>query len=189
MRLIRAAATPGTDTADPRRPRTSETADEALAALFLGHSRALVGLARLLVDDLATAEDVVQDAFAATYRRWASIRTPDAALPYLRAAVINHARKRLRDRQHGARVTALDPVDHADPDSATDALERRHVVLAALRLLPPRQRQVLVLRYYLDLPESQIADQLGLTRGAVHKHATRAAESMRTHLGHLGEAP
>ena len=188
MRLIRAGARPGTDAGPPGRPSAPESADEALSALFLGHSRALVGLARLLVDDLATAEDVVQDAFAATYRRWTSIRSPDAALPYLRAAVVNQARKRLRDRQHGARVSALDPVDHADPDNATDALERQHVVLAALRRLPPRQRQVVVLRYYLDLTESQIADQLGLTRGAVHRHATRAAETLRTRLG-PGEAP
>lgn len=189
MRLIRAAATSGVDSGAPDRATAPESADEALSALFLGHSRALVGLARLLVDDLATAEDVVQDAFAATYRRWAAIRTPDAALPYLRAAVVNQARKRLRDRQHGARVSSIEPVDRADPDSATDALERQHVVLAALRRLPPRQRQVVVLRYYLDLPEAQIADQLGLTRGAVHRHATRAAESLRMHLGDLGEAP
>jgi RNA polymerase sigma-70 factor (sigma-E family) len=188
VRLIRAGARPGTDAGPLGRPSAPESADEALSALFLGHSRALVGLARLLVDDLATAEDVVQDAFAATYRRWTSIRSPDAALPYLRAAVVNQARKRLRDRQHGARVSALDPVDRADPDSATDALEHQHVVLAALRRLPPRQRQVVVLRYYLDLTESQIADQLGLTRGAVHRHATRAAATLRTRLD-LGEAP
>ena len=159
----------------------AEGVDDALAALFLVHSRALVGLARLLVDDLATAEDVVQDAFAATYRRWWAIRTPDAALPYLRVAVVNHARKRIRDRQHGGRVVGELP-DRADSGArmdSFDALEQRHVVLAALRALSYRQRQVVVLRYYLDLSEAQVADQLGLTRGAVHRHAARATEALR----------
>ncbi len=159
--------------------------DDALAALFLVHSRGLVGLARLLVDDLATAEDVVQDAFAATYRRWSAIRTPEAALPYLRVAVVNHARKRIRDRQHGGRVVA-DLADRADSRVRTDsfdALDQRHVVLAALRALSYRQRQVVVLRFYLDLSEAQVADQLGLTRGAVHRHAARATDALRDLLG------
>lgn len=138
-------------TGAPARPRRAggrrdgfpaEDVDEALTALFLVHGRGLVGLARLLVDDLATAEDVVQDAFAATYRRWTAIRTPESALPYLRAAVVNYA-------------------------------------LAALRALSYRQRQVVVLRYYLDLSEAQVADQLGLTRGAVHRHAVRATDALR----------
>jgi RNA polymerase sigma-70 factor (sigma-E family) len=158
----------------------AEGVDEALAALFLVHGRGLVGLARLLVDDLATAEDVVQDAFAATYRRWSAIRTPEAALPYLRVAVVNHARKRIRDRQHGGRVVGELP-DRADSrrTDSFDALEQRHVVLAALRALSYRQRQVVVLRYYLDLSEAQVADQLGLTRGAVHRHAARATDALR----------
>jgi RNA polymerase sigma-70 factor (sigma-E family) len=149
------------------------------------HSRGLVGLARLLVDDLATAEDVVQDAFAATYRRWSAIRTPEAALPYLRVAVVNHARKRIRDRQHGGRVVA-DLPDRADSRvriDSFDALDQRHVVLAALRALSYRQRQVVVLRFYLDLSEAQVADQLGLTRGAVHRHAARATDALRDLLG------
>lgn len=177
-------------TGAPARPRRAggrrdgfpaEDVDEALAALFLVHGRGLVGLARLLVDDLATAEDVVQDAFAATYRRWPAIRTPESALPYLRAAVVNYARKRIRDRQHGGRVVGEAP-DLADPRArgdVIDALEQRHVVLAALRALSYRQRQVVVLRYYLDLSEAQVADQLGLTRGAVHRHAVRATDALR----------
>ena len=159
----------------------ADDVDEALAALFLVHGRGLVGLARLLVDDLATAEDVVQDAFAATYRRWSAIRTPEAALPYLRVAVVNHARKRIRDRQHGGRVVGP-PADRSDSPARTDsidAVEQRHVVLAALRALSYRQRQVVVLRYYLDLSEAQVADQLGLTRGAVHRHAERATVALR----------
>src|SRR6476661_5795448 len=81
------------------------------------------------------ADDVVQEAFAATYRRWSAIRTPEAALPYLRVAVVNQARKRIRDRQHGGRVVA-DLADRADSWVRTDyfdALDQRHVVLAALR--------------------------------------------------------
>ena len=158
---------------------------EVLSDLFVVHGRSLVGLARLLVDDLATAEDVVQDAFVATYGRWSSIRDPDAALPYLRSAVLNQARKSLRFRQRGGRVSPPRPDDRGDPGSGPDDVERQHVVLAALRTLPYRQRQVVVLRYYLDLSEGQIADQLGVTRGSVHRQLARAAGTLRTKLDDL----
>lgn len=158
---------------------------EVLTDLFVVHSRALVGLARLLVDDQATAEDVVQDAFVATFSRWSNIRDPEAALPYLRSAVINHARKSLRSRQHGGRVSLPQPGEPEYPGPGTEAVERGHVVLTALRTLPYRQRQVVVLRYYLDLSEGQIADQLGVTRGSVHRQLARAAGTLRTELDEL----
>jgi RNA polymerase sigma-70 factor (sigma-E family) len=139
-------------------------------------------LARLLVDDQATAEDVVQDAFVATFSRWPNIRDPEATLPYLRSAVINHARKSLRSRQHGGRVGLPPPGEPEDAGPGTDAVEQGHVVLTALRTLPCRQRQVVVLRYYLDLSEVQIADQLGVTRGSVHRQLARAAAALRTTL-------
>lgn len=100
---------------------------EVLTDLFVVHSRALVGLARLLVDDQATAEDVVQDAFVATFSRWSNIRDPEAALPYLRSAVINHARKSLRSRQHGGRVSLPQPGEPEYPGPGTDAVERGNV--------------------------------------------------------------
>ena len=172
------------------RPATDalpEDPAEAVAALFLAHSRSLVGLARLLVDDVATAEDVVQDAFAATWRHWSGIRDPEAALPYLRTAVLNAARNRLRHRMRGGRVVSADGAAElvADPHDDVDALERRHVVLTALRTLPYRQRQVLVLRYYLDHTEEQVAALLGLSRGAVHQHAVRGSASLAARLAEL----
>jgi RNA polymerase sigma factor (sigma-70 family) len=96
-------------------------------------------------------------------------------------AVVNHARRRIRDRQHGGRVVG-ELTDRAESRTRTDsfdALEQRHVVLTALRALSYRQRQVVVLRYYLDLSEAQVADQLGVTRGAVHRHAARATDALR----------
>jgi RNA polymerase sigma-70 factor (sigma-E family) len=163
---------------DRPRPR-----DEALAALYHSHYVALVGTAVLLVGDVATAEDVVQDSFVAMYHTWWRLRGTSRALPYLRRAVMNRARSVLRHRALADR--------HADgpaPDIASaeeDALETlaRSSVLAALDALSPRQRQVIVLRYYADLSEAQIAGALGVTTGSVKVHATRALDSLRAALG------
>jgi len=158
------------------RPRPRE---EALAALYHGHYAALVRTAVLLVGDVGTAEDVVQDSFIATYHAWWRLRDTSRALPYLRRAVMNRARSVLRRRA----VADRHP-DRPAPDVASaeeDALERSSV-LAALAALSPRQRQVIVLRYYAGLSEAQIAAALGVTTGSVKVHATRALDSLRAAL-------
>jgi RNA polymerase sigma-70 factor (sigma-E family) len=163
--------------------------DDAVSALYAAHWRGLVRLAWLLVHDQQAAEDVVQEAFVATYRRWGSLRSPDAALGYLRTATVNGSRSALRKRgvrERYAAAQALSP-DHTRPvDSAeTSALVRtqRDEVLGVLYALPSRQREVLVLRYYLDLSESAIADALGISRGAVKSHASRGISTLRSRLG------
>jgi len=165
------------DAAEARpRPRTRE---EAVVALYRGHYAALVGTAVLLVGDVATAEDVVQDSFVAMYHAWWRLRDTSRALPYLRRAVMNRARSVLRQRA----VADRQP-DRPAPDVGSaeeDALERSSV-LAALDALSPRQRQVIVLRYYADLSEAQIAAALGVTTSSVKVHATRALDSLRAAL-------
>jgi len=156
------------------------TADEALERLYAAHWRQLVRLSVLLVRDLGTAEEVVQDAFIAVHKRWDKLRDHDRALAYLRQAVVNQSRSTLRHRMVVARHVARGP----DPDPAAGAepgevLDRRSAVLEAMRALPQRQREVLALRYYLDLSEAEIADALGISRGAVKSHASRGAAALR----------
>ena len=160
--------------------RPAWTADEALEQLYAAHWRQLVRLSVLLVRDVGTAEEVVQDAFVAVHARWSRLREPEKALAYLRQAVVNGSRSTLRHRAVVARhAAATPPADAPDPTPDTD---RRAAVLDALRALPDRQREVLALRYYLDLSEADIADTLGISRGAVKSHASRGAAALRTLL-------
>lgn len=155
--------------------------DEALSALFTAHYAGLLRLAVLMVDP-ATAEDVVQDAFARLYGRWRTLRDPAKALPYLRSCVLNGARSRLRHLKTAARHA---PPRDADAVSAEDAAlvhAEHEEVLAALDRLPQRQREVLVLRYYLDLAEADIAKTLGITAGSVKQHASRGMAALTRSL-------
>jgi len=154
------------------------TADEALEQLYAAHWRQLVRLSVLLVRDVGTAEEVVQDAFIAVHRRWDKLRDHDRALAYLRQAVVNQSRSTLRHRMVVARHVARGPDPEPDHEPG-EVLDRRAAVLEAMRALPQRQREVLALRYYLDLSEAQIADTLGISRGAVKSHASRGAAALR----------
>jgi RNA polymerase sigma-70 factor (sigma-E family) len=165
------------------------SADEALELLYAAHWRALVRLAVLLVHDQGSAEEIVQDCFVAVHARWGRLHDPDRALAYLRQSVVNRSRSHLRHlavvHRHAARENPPAPVAGADRN-AHDA-ERRETVLSALRRLPRRQREVLALRYYLDLSEAEIAETLGISRGAVKSHASRGAAALRAELGDLVE--
>ena len=153
-------------------------ADEAVTELFRAHYAGLVRVAVLLVDDDATAEDVVQDAYARLHRRWGRLRDPDAAYAYLRTAVVNGSRSRLR-RRRTARAY-VPPHDVAGPSPEAAAIDREEyaAVRAALGALPARQREVLVLRYYAALSEAEIADAIGISRGAVKSHASRGLAAL-----------
>ncbi len=157
-------------------------ADAAVDELYAAHYRRLVRLSVLLVRDVETAEEVVQDAFVAMHGRWRTLRDPDKGLAYLRQAVVNRSRSVLRRRGvETRRVPSVVP-DGPGADDHAVASERRGRVLDALRALPTRQREVLVLRYYLDLSEAEIADTLGISRGAVKSHASRGATALRRRL-------
>jgi RNA polymerase sigma-70 factor (sigma-E family) len=162
-----------------------ESAVLALVRLYDAHYAELVRVAVLLVRDHETAEDVVQDAFVQVWRRWDRLADHDRAVGYLRTSVVNGARSALRRRGTADRSDRLDRPHLADAAGADETVltrSRGDAVLAALQRLPRRQREVLVLRYYLDLSEAEIADVLGVGRGSVKTHASRGAAALRTTL-------
>jgi RNA polymerase sigma-70 factor (sigma-E family) len=165
----------------PTAEETAIDADTALEQLYAGHYAALVRLAVLLLRDQPLAEDVVQDSFVAMHRHWQGI-DPAAAPAYLRRTVVNRSRSALRHRGVVARHRPEPPGVGAAADEPLLEQERRARVLDALAALPTRQREVLVLRHYLDLSEADIAATLGISRGAVKSHASRAAVALRRTL-------
>ena len=154
-----------------------EDGPATIADLYAAHRLALVRIAVLLVDDLETAQDVVQEAFAGLHSRSRRLLPqPDRALAYLRASVVNGSRSALRRRR-----TARGYVPpHEPPGDSPEALavlaEEHREVLDAVRGLAPRQREVLVLRYWSGLDEAAIAETLGISRGAVKSTASRALD-------------
>jgi RNA polymerase sigma-70 factor (sigma-E family) len=163
-------------------------ADEAVTRLFAAHYRTLVRLAALLLADRAVAEEVVQDAYVRLHQHWRQLRDPHKALGYLRTSVVNAARSAQRRRGVADRYVATlrPPPDAPSAEhGALGALEHARVI-AALRELPARQREALVLRYYLDLSEQEIAEAMGISRGAVKSHASRGLAALRTTLEHIG---
>ena len=149
-----------------------------MSALYQQHWAGLVRLAVLMVDDRQAAEDVVQEAFAELYRRW-PLRGPDAALAYLRTAVLNRSRSVLRRRKVARLYIPPHEAPNASAESAAVLSEERTQVQRALQGLPRRMREVLVLRYYLDLGEAQIADALDISPGSVKTHASRGLAALR----------
>lgn len=162
--------------------------DDAIRELYAGHWNRLVRLAWLLLRDQLAAEDAVQDAFVSTHRSWASIRDSGRAVAYLQTSVVNACRSVQRhnvvvDRQNAREAAAADVPGRASLDSAeTHALQaaERDAMIASLAALPTRQREVLVLRYYADLSEAQIADALDISPGSVKAHAHRGLNTLRT---------
>ncbi len=167
------------------------SADEALEQLYAAHWRELVRLSVLLLRDAGAAEEVVQDAFVAVHGRWDRIRDPAKALAYLRQSVVNRSRSGLRHRAVVQRhlAAAPPPATAAPADEPSLVSDRRTAVLDAMRALPERQREVLALRHYLDLSEAEIADALGISRGAVKSHASRGSARLRELLASYLEEP
>jgi RNA polymerase sigma-70 factor (sigma-E family) len=169
-------------------PASDPAADSAgqpsdlVAGLFRAHAVALVRVATLLLGDQQSAEDVVQDAFFGLYRGLPGLRDRSKALPYLRASVINGSRSVLRARKRAF----LRKVQHEPPvwsaESAAMAGEDRKALLAAVARLPRRAREVLALRYYLDLADHEIAAALGISRATVSSTASRALAKLARDL-------
>ena len=144
----------------------------------------MLRLATGLVDQPAAAEDVVQDAFASLYRKWGSIRDPQAAVGYLRTSVVNGSRNVLRRRivarkyLHSVNQDTVEGADH------TTVLTAEHqLVRAAFARLPDRQREVLTLRYLAELSDVEIAEATGLSLGGVRSAASRGLAALRSTLG------
>jgi RNA polymerase sigma-70 factor (sigma-E family) len=155
-----------------------------LHALYNAHWRYLVRLAALLVDDLASAEDVVQDAFVALHKRSGSLRDPEAALAYLRASVVNLARSVLRRRQVARKhLKVAEPEATVGADHDVLLRDEHRAALAAVRKLPRHQREVLILRYWSGLSEREIAQALGISAGSVKSAASRGLATLHKVLG------
>jgi RNA polymerase sigma-70 factor (sigma-E family) len=138
----------------------------------------LVRLGYGLTGDLQLAEDLAQTAFARAYASWGRVRRADDPDAYLRKIVVNANRSRFRKLRVAEVLTASvpdlpGPADHADQRSQRDAL------VTALMQLPYGQRAVVVLRYWLDLTETQAADVLGCSVGNVKSQAARALAKLR----------
>jgi len=157
-----------------------------ISALFRQHHGDLVRLAVLLVGDQPTAEDVVQDVYASVHARWTRRPARDSGLAYVRAAVLNRCRSVLRRRRVASRVSLTSGAAEETLASAEhEAMlsEDRRRVLQALARLPHRRREVLVLRYYLDLSEAEIAEVLGISPGTVKSTAARGLAALARALG------
>jgi RNA polymerase sigma-70 factor (sigma-E family) len=162
--------------------RTDWDAGRAVAALYGQHYRPLVRLAAVLVGDLATAEEIVQDSFVGLHSSWRRLADSERALPYLRQAVVNRSRSVLRHRVVADKVgPKMAPEVPGAPEEEM-ALAERSALVSVLRALPSRQREVLVLRYYADLSETQIAATMGISRGAVKTHTARAMSAVHAQV-------
>jgi len=161
---------------------SAASADESVSRLYQAHASGLVRLAVIMVGDRPTAEDVVQEAFCGLYRRWPHLADGANALAYTRSAVLNRCRsvQRYRARRAGHRV--------AEPTAASaEAValvgEEHREVLAALQVLPPRQREALVLRFFADLGDADIARTMGVSRGTVKSTISRGLTALGKQLG------
>jgi RNA polymerase sigma-70 factor (sigma-E family) len=159
-----------------------DVAREGLVDLYREHYASLVRLAALLVHDVATAEDVTQDAFAKVHLAWGRIREPEKALAYVRSAVLNGARSHSRHLHVVDRHRPEPPRHTQSAEAGAMAGEEHREVIAALRALPVRQRECLALRYYLGLSEAEIAETLGISAGSVKTHAHRGLAALEKTL-------
>jgi RNA polymerase sigma-70 factor (sigma-E family) len=169
------------------------TAERHVTALYQAHALSLARLALVMLGDPAAAEDVVQDAFLGLYQRWDRLADPAAAQSYLRTSVLNGCRTAQRRRSRRGILAdgtagAHDAGAFAGPalESAEATVvhgEEQRAVLAAIRRLPARQREALVLRYYLDLTEDQAAGVMQVSRGTVKSATSRAIAAVGRMLG------
>jgi RNA polymerase sigma-70 factor (sigma-E family) len=155
--------------------------EAAVTALYAEHALGLSRLAYIMLGSQAAAEDVVQDAFCGLYRRWPQLSDQTKALGYVRSSVLNGCRSVLR-RQPTIELGEAHGGSTGSAESALLTAEARREVLLALRRLPARQREVLTLRFYLDLTEKDIAVAMGIGTGTVRSAAHRGLASLRRAL-------
>lgn len=164
-------------------PRARADAAPDFARFFDEQSATLARLSYLLVGDVETGRDVAQDVMTELYRRWHRFGSYGQALGYARTSVVNRSRNVLRHKGVVDRVDPLLRHEAARHAPAADGSLDRQVLLAKVRLLPRRQREVVVLRYWLDLPEAEIAEVLGISRGTVKSTAAKALARLAETLG------
>ena len=156
------------------------TAETAVTALYQAHALGMIRLAHIMLGDRQSAEDVVQEAFCGLYRRWSHLADPASAVHYVRSAVLNHCRSVLRRRTTSQAPRGM--ASHSEPvrsaESAVLTREERDEIMRAVRRLPPRQREALVLRFYLDLSAEESAITMGISPSSVRSAIARGLASL-----------
>jgi RNA polymerase sigma-70 factor (sigma-E family) len=165
-----------------RKARSARAADDPLERVFRTNGPALVGLARLLLDDPGQAEEVVQEAFVRTYAAWPRVRSRTEPLPYVRRTVVNLARGGLRRRRTERRHRFDRPVHAPSAEAAAAERAQGDELAAAVAELPRRQRECVVLRFYGDCSVVEIAQTLRISDGSVKQHLHRALASLEREL-------
>ncbi|WP_234343991.1 SigE family RNA polymerase sigma factor [Streptomyces sp. WM6372] len=174
-----AAAAAGAASADAEPVVVAGTTVDHLTETYQAHYRSLLGLAALLLDDTASCEDVVQEAFIRVHSARNRVRDRDKTLAYLRQTVVNLSRSALRRRILGLKLLSKPMPDMASAEEgAYDQLERDDLI-KAMRGLQRRQREVLVLRYFADMTEAQVAETLGVSLGSVKAYGSRGIAALR----------
>jgi RNA polymerase sigma-70 factor (sigma-E family) len=157
-------------------------ASDVVTELYTAHYNQLVRLAVMLVHDVQTAEEVVQDAFEAMHLAWRRLRDTEKALSYLRQAIVNRSRSVLRHRKVVEMHPPKPAPDEQSAEHAALTLIERSAVTSALRSLPVRQREAVILRYYGDFSEADIAKAMGISRRGVKTHTARAMAALKSIL-------
>ena len=165
-----------------RERRDEPDAGAVLTDLYRLHALALIRLAYVMLGDRQAAEDVVQDAFAGLYRRWGQLADQAKAVPYLRASVLNGCRSAIRRQRPVMELVDADSADMS-AEAAMLAGEQQQVLMHAIRRLPQRQRETLVLRFYLDEPDAEIARLMGIRESTVRSTTHRALAALGRLLG------
>jgi RNA polymerase sigma-70 factor (sigma-E family) len=180
------AGPPGREPAAMHNPaakaRPDEDAQRVVTELYAAHYQTLVRLASLLVRDVASAEDIVQESFIALHGSWRKLGDRDRALSYLRQSVVNRSRSVLRHRVVDDKMAPMLAPDTPDASEQVISALERSAVVSALRSLPAGQREALVLRYYVGLSEAQTASAMGTSPGAVKDHTAQALSALRAEL-------
>ena len=180
-------ARPGTGSAGqgsaPAGPaRQTAEADLAITAMYDTEYRSLVRMSALLLGDVGSAEEIVQDSFIATRAAWHGLHDIDKGTHYLRRTVMNRSRSLLRHRAVVEKHMSTSEPDMPSAEQAAITRLERAAVIAALRTLPTRQREALVLKFYLGLSEAEVAAAMRISEGAVKSHTARAKAALRSRL-------
>jgi len=174
--LVSAVVEPGWTGADNDAVDRETDASSAVTVIYQTHALGLIRLAFLMLGDRQTAEDVVQEAFCGLYRAWGRMSDHANALGYVRTSVLNGSRSALRRSRRVPRPLAVPPA--ASAESTVLAGERQRETIIALRRLPPRQREAVVLRYFAELSEQETALAMGVSPGTVKSTTSRALAAL-----------
>ena len=162
---------------------SAEPFDGALVDLYRKHAKELVEMLWVFLGDRAAAEDIVQESFIRLHRAWPRLDHSRPLGGYLRTTALNLARSGLRRRMVALRHRPAAAADVPSPEAGVVLREDQQEVAAALRRLPARQRECIVLRYWADQSDTEIAATLGVSANSVKTHLRRAMAALERRLG------